>query len=129
MKCGRGGGPFALASSGNGTLRQFEAGLQAAEWRCAIGSAFWGAGVFRSGAELMMHVAFDVLGVHRLEARTCLTNSGGNGSPRTNGAVQEGILRRSFWRNAEYLDQVLLTVLDQDWRQAKVIWGGEVTLN
>ena len=45
------------------------------------------------------------------------------------GAVQEGVLRRSFLRNGEYLDQVLWTVLEEDWRRAKVIWGGEVTLN
>ena len=44
-------------------------------------------------------------------------------------AVQEGVLRRSFQRNGEYLDQALWSVLEEDWRHAKVIWGGEVTLN
>jgi len=39
------------------------------------------------------------------------------------------VLRRSFLQNGEYLDQALWTVLQEDWRQAKVIWGGEVTLN
>lgn len=110
-------------------LRQLEPGFGTAEWGFAIGAAFWGTDVFRTGAEVMMHLAFDVIGVHRLEARACLTNTRGNAALRKIGAVQEGVLRRSFQRNGEYLDQVLWTVLDEDWRQAKVIWGGEVTLN
>jgi RimJ/RimL family protein N-acetyltransferase len=110
-------------------LRQLEPDFGTAEWGFAIGSAFWGTGVFRTGAELMMHVAFDVVGVHRLEARACTTNARGNAALKKIGAVQEGVLRRSFQRNGEYLDQVLWTVLEEDWRQAKVIWGGEVILN
>jgi ribosomal-protein-alanine N-acetyltransferase len=110
-------------------LRQLEPDFGTAEWGFAIGSAFWGTGVFRTGAELMMHVAFDVVGVHRLEARACATNARGNAALKKIGAVQEGVLRRSFQRNGEYLDQVLWTVLEEDWRQAKVIWGGEVILN
>ena len=110
-------------------LRQLEPGFGTAEWGFAIGSAFWGTGVFRTGAELMMHLAFDVIGVHRLEARACLTNARGNAALKKIGAVQEGVLRRSFLRDGEYLDQVLWAVLEEDWRQAKVIWGGEVTLN
>ena len=77
----------------------------------------------------MMHLAFGVIGVHRLEARACLTNSRGNAALEKIGAVREGVLRRSFLRNGDYLDQFLWTVLEEDWRQAKVIWGGEVTLN
>jgi hypothetical protein len=36
------------------------------------------------------------------------------------------VLRRSFFRNGEYLDQALWTVLEEDWRQAKVVWGPRV---
>jgi ribosomal-protein-alanine N-acetyltransferase len=110
-------------------LRQLEAGFGTAEWGFAIGSAFWGTGVFRTGAELMMHVAFDVIGVHRLEARACAANARGNAALKKIGAVHEGVLRRSFQRDGEFLDQVLWTVLKEDWLQAKVIWGGEVTFN
>jgi RimJ/RimL family protein N-acetyltransferase len=110
-------------------LRQLEPGFRTAEWGFAIGSAFWGTGVFKTGADLMMHLAFDVIGVHRLEARACVQNGRGNGALRKLGAVQEGVLRGSFLHNGELLDQALWTLLEQDWRQAKVIWGGEVTLN
>jgi len=61
--------------------------------------------------------------VHRLEARAAVQNGRGNGALRKLGAVQEGVLRKSFLRNGEYLDQVLWTIMDEDWRQAKAVWG------
>jgi RimJ/RimL family protein N-acetyltransferase len=67
-----------------------------------------------------------VLGVHRLEARAALKNGRGNGALRKLGAVQEGVLRRSFLRNGEYLDQALWTILQDEWLQAKTVWGSPV---
>ena len=98
-------------------------GFGNAEWGFALGSSLWGTGVFQEGAELMMQFAFETVGVHRLEARAALRNLRGNGALKNIGAKQEGILRKSFQRNGEYLDQALWTVLDEDWR-AKAIWGG-----
>jgi len=104
-------------------VRSTEPGFGTAEWGFAIGSPFWGTGVFDEGAKLVMEFAFETIGVHRLEARAAVRNGRGNGALRKLGAVQEGILRKSFLRNGEYLDQTLWTVLEEDWR-AKVIWGG-----
>ena len=104
-------------------LRSTEPDFGTAEWGFAIGSPFWGTGVFQEGAELVMEFAFDTVGVHRLDARAALRNARGNGALKKIGAKQEGILRKSFQRNGEYLDQALWTVLDEDWRM-KVIWGG-----
>jgi len=39
------------------------------------------------------------------------------------GALQEGILRRSFQRNGRYYDQILWSILKDDWHQAKAVWG------
>jgi RimJ/RimL family protein N-acetyltransferase len=104
-------------------LRSTEPGFGTAEWGFVLGSPFWGTGVFQEGAELVMEFAFETVGVHRLEARAALRNSRGNAALRKIGAKQEGILRKSFLKNGEYLDQAMWTVLDEDWR-AKVIWGG-----
>ena len=62
---------------------------------------FWGTGMFTDGARLVLDFAFDVLGVHRLEARAALQNGRGNGALRKLGASQEGVLRQSFLRNGE----------------------------
>ena len=41
-------------------VRQLEPGFGTAEWGFAIGSAFWGTGVFLDGAEMVVDFAFDV---------------------------------------------------------------------
>jgi ribosomal-protein-alanine N-acetyltransferase len=105
-------------------LRQLEPGFGTAEWGFAIGSAYWGTGVFQEGAELLVSFAFETVGVHRLEARAAVRNGRGNGALRKVGAVQEGVLRKSFLKNGEYLDQALWTILDEDWN-TKTVWSGK----
>jgi ribosomal-protein-alanine N-acetyltransferase len=105
-------------------LRQLEPGFGTAEWGFAIGSAYWGTGVFQEGAELLVTFAFEAVGVHRLEARAAIRNGRGNGALRKMGAVQEGLLRKSFCKNGEYFDQALWTILAED-RKAKAVWTGD----
>jgi ribosomal-protein-alanine N-acetyltransferase len=104
-------------------LRQLEPGFGTAEWGFAIGSAYWGSGVFQEGAELLVRFAFETVGVHRLEARAAVRNGRGNGALRKIGAVQEGLLRKSFLKDGEYHDQALWTILQEDWK-ANTIWNG-----
>jgi RimJ/RimL family protein N-acetyltransferase len=98
-------------------VRQLEPGFGTAEWGFALGSEFWGTGLFVEGARLVVNFAFNTVGVHRLEARAAVKNGRGNGALRKLGAVQEGVLRKSFLRNGEYLDQVLWTILDCEWSE------------
>lgn len=105
-------------------LRQLEPGFGTAEWGFALGSAYWGTGVFQEGAELLVKFAFDTVGVHRLEARAAVRNGRGNGALKKIGAVQEGLLRKSFLKDGEYLDQALWTLLHEDWK-AKSVWGAK----
>jgi RimJ/RimL family protein N-acetyltransferase len=107
-------------------VRQLEPGFATAEWGFAIGSAFWGTGVFLDGAKMVVDFSFEVVGAHRLEARAAVANGRGNGALRKVGAVQEGILRKSFLRNGEYLDQMLWTILDEDWRMSRSVYRGQV---
>jgi RimJ/RimL family protein N-acetyltransferase len=107
-------------------VRSLEPGFATAEWGFALGSAYWGTGAFIEGARLVVDFAIDSIGVHRLEARAAVQNGRGNGALRKIGAVQEAVLRRSFLRDGQYLDQVLWSILDTDWRQAKAVWGPKV---
>jgi RimJ/RimL family protein N-acetyltransferase len=104
-------------------VRSLEPAFGTAEWGFALASEFWGAGIFVDGAKLIVDFAFEVLGVHRLEARAALKNGRGNGALKKLGAVQEGVLRRSFLKDGEYLDQALWTILQDDWYDAKVSCG------
>jgi RimJ/RimL family protein N-acetyltransferase len=107
-------------------VRSLEPAFGTSEWGFAIAQEFWGSGVFIDGARLVLDFAFDVLGAHRVEARAALRNGRGNGALRKIGAIQEGVLRRSFLRNGEYLDQSLWTILSDEWREAKAVWGPRV---
>jgi RimJ/RimL family protein N-acetyltransferase len=107
-------------------VRQLDPTFGTAEWGFAIGSAFWGSGLFLKGAELVVGFALDVIGVHRLEARAAVQNGRGNGALRKIGAVQEGILRRSFLRRGEHMDQALWAIIAEDWRQSKAVWGATI---
>jgi ribosomal-protein-alanine N-acetyltransferase len=117
---------FAIVADGTDTavglfqVRQLEPGWGTAEWGFALGSPYWGSGVFIDGARLVVDFAFETLGVHRLEARAVVQNGRGNGALRKVGAVQECVLRKSFLRNGEYLDQVLWTIVDEDWQQSRM---------
>ena len=102
-------------------IRETEPGFGSAEWGFALGSAFWGTGVFQEGAELVLEFAFDTLNVHRLEARAAVLNGRGNGALLKVGAVQEGVLRKSFQRDGRYLDQVLYAIIEDDWRAVRDI--------
>lgn len=104
-------------------VRTLVTDFQTAEWGFALASDCWGSGMFVDGAELTMRFAFEVLGVRRLEARAALANGRGNGALQKIGARQEAVLRASFARRGEYLDQALWTILESDWRmQAKFVW-------
>ena len=107
-------------------VRQLEPGFASAEWGFALGSNFWGTGMFIDGAHMVVDFAIETLGVRRLEARAAVANGRGNGALRKLGAVQEGVLRRSFYRNGRHLDQMLWSILSDEWRQAKAVWGNGV---
>jgi RimJ/RimL family protein N-acetyltransferase len=97
-------------------LRSLEPGFASCEWGFAMGSQFWGTGLFVDGAHAVLNFGVDVIGALRFEARAAVANGRGNGALRKIGAVQEGVLRRSFLRNGQYHDQVLWSILAEDWR-------------
>lgn len=113
---------FAVVPDGIGTavglfqLRSREPGFATAEWGFALSADFWGTGLFVESARLVLDFAFEVANVHRLEARASIANGRGNGALRKIGAVQEGVLRRSFLRGGAYHDQAMWSILADDWR-------------
>ncbi len=122
---------FAVVPKGMSTaiglfqVHSLEQGFSTGEWGFALGSPFWGTGLFVEGAKLVVDFAFGTVGVHRLEARASVQNGRGNGALRKLGAVQEGVLRGSFLRHGKYHDQALWTILDTDWKQSRTAWSME----
>lgn len=96
-------------------VRQLDPGFEAAEWECTIAPSSRGSGIFLEAARLAGSFTFGSIGAHRLEARVLLQDGRANGALRKLGAVQEGVLRRSVRRGGEYYDQVLWSMLKEDW--------------
>jgi RimJ/RimL family protein N-acetyltransferase len=97
-----------------------------AEWGFAVGSPFWGTGLFLASARMTLDFAFKHTGVNRLEARAVVQNGRGNGALRKLGAVQEGVLRGSLLKNGQHLDQIMWSIIARDWLQAKAVWSAVV---
>lgn len=120
---------FAVVPDGHDTaiglfqVRQLDPSFDTAEWGFALGSAFWGSGMFANGAELVLEFTFEVIGARRLEARAAVQNGRGNGALRKLGALQEGTLRKSFVRGGVHHDQSLWAILHEDWYRSKAVWG------
>jgi len=96
-------------------VRQLDPSFEAAEWDGVVAPSSRGTGVFLEAAHLIGSFAFRSVGTHRLEARVLLQNGRANGALRKIGAVQEGVLRRAVRRDGEYFDQVLWSLLRDDW--------------
>ncbi len=97
-------------------VRALDGTFDAGEWGFALGSQYWGTGIFVESATLVLEFTFETLGTYRLEARAAVANGRGNGALRKLGAVQEGVLRRSFLRHGHHHDQLLWAILAEDWR-------------
>ena len=101
-------------------IRQIEPGFRTAEWGIALGSEWWGRGLFQDVGELLLAFAFETLGVHRLEARVAARNARGNGAVEKLGGVAEGLLRSSLQvADGTRLDQVLWSWLAEEWHQRR----------
>ena len=96
-------------------VRSLKHGFGTAEWGFALGSPFWGNGMFVEGAQMVLDFAFGEIGVQRMEARCVVHNGRGNGALEKLGAVREMRLPQSFLKNGTYYDQFLSVILDVDW--------------
>lgn len=118
---------FAVTLKGHDTaiglfqVRSLEPSFKTAEWGFAIGSSFWGTGVFEDAAALVLSFAFTTIGVHRLEARAAVRNGRGNRALQKVGAVPEGILRQAFFCDGDYVDQMIYGLVEEEWRAAREV--------
>jgi RimJ/RimL family protein N-acetyltransferase len=108
-------------------IRAIAPRFSVAEWGFAVGSPFWGTGLFVASAKTAVDFAFQHTDVNRLEARAVVQNGRGNGVLRKLGAVQEGVLRGSLLKNGKHLDQIMWSIVARDWFQAKAVWRAQVS--
>jgi RimJ/RimL family protein N-acetyltransferase len=97
-------------------IRQLGETFEVAEWGFALGRPMWGTGVFPLAAAAFVEFAIDTLEVRRLEARSSVLNGRGNGALQKIGASREAVLRKSFLKDGQYYDQVLWSIMADEWR-------------
>lgn len=66
----------------------------------------------------LCHYGFVVRGLHRLQIETLADNAPMLRAAERNGFVREGVLRSSAWVLGEFLDEVLLGLLAEEWKPA-----------
>jgi len=64
----------------------------------------------------LCHYGFVVRGLQRLQIETLSDNAAMLRAAERNGFAREGVLRSSAWVMGEFLDEVLLGLLAQDWK-------------
>ena len=67
---------------------------------------------------VLCHYGFILRGLHRLQVDTLANNIAMIRAAVGNGFVQEATLRRSAWVQGEFVDEVILGLLAEEWRQA-----------
>ncbi|MFF4427690.1 GNAT family N-acetyltransferase [Streptomyces sp. NPDC001513] len=65
---------------------------------------------------VMCHYGFIVRGLQRLQLETLSDNTAMLRAAERNGFVREGVLRSSAWVMGEFLDDVVLGLLVQEWK-------------
>lgn len=106
-------------AASEGEAAQIGGAIDTAEWGFAVGSLFWGTGIFEQAAALAIQFAFETVHVHRLEARCAVKNGRGSRALQKVGAVAEGVLRKAFICNGELMDQRLYAIVEHDWRACR----------
>ncbi|GAA4040287.1 GNAT family N-acetyltransferase [Nonomuraea soli] len=75
-----------------------------------------GKGYGADAVAVLCHYGFVVRGLQRLQIETLADNAAMLRSAERNGFVREGVLRSSAWVMGEFLDEVVLGLLAQDWK-------------
>jgi len=68
---------------------------------------------------VLCHYGFTVRGLHRLQIETLADNTAMLRAAERNGFTREGVLRSSAWVMGEFLDEVLLGLLVDEWREQR----------
>lgn len=76
---------------------------------------FWGKGVGTLITKLVTDYAIQTLGLHRVQLTASALNFGAIKAYEKAGYQHEGVMRQSGFRNGQFVDKVLMSVLSTNW--------------
>ncbi|RMH27287.1 MAG: N-acetyltransferase [Candidatus Hydrogenedentota bacterium] len=79
-------------------------------------SSQWGKGYGSEVTRLMLHYAFDILNLHRVQLHVWCENQRGIRAYEKAGFVREGLLREAMMHNGKYCDFYVMGILEHEWR-------------
>lgn len=97
-------------------ISQSNGNLQIGYW---IAKAQEGRGLISRACEAMLRIAFDTLGMERVEIRCATGNHRSAAVPERLGFQFEGILRRSAKLHGEFVDMRVYSILREEYRQRR----------
>ena len=84
-----------------------------------IGKKFWGQGLGREAAELILDFGFNTLRLKRIWAKVVRLNKRSKNLLKKIGFRYEGRLRKNTFRNGKYMDDLRFALLKEEWQKPK----------
>ncbi|OOF25127.1 MULTISPECIES: GNAT family N-acetyltransferase [Salinivibrio] len=76
---------------------------------------FWGKGIGTLVTKLVTDYAIRTLGLHRVQLTASTLNSRAISAYKRAGYKHEGVMRQSGFRNGEFVDKAVMSVLSHEW--------------
>ncbi|MER7719985.1 GNAT family protein [Streptomyces flaveolus] len=100
---------------GEVVLYEWDPANRSCTFRTLIGPRGRGRGVGTEATRLIVGHAFERLGLHRVQLDVYGNNHRALRVYEKAGFVVEGVRREAAWRDGEWVDEVLMAVLDHEW--------------
>ena len=100
---------------GEVVLNEYDAVSGAANFRTLIGPAGRGRGLGTEAARLILRYGFEVLGLHRIGLDVFAFNPRARRVYEKVGFVVEGVKRDAFRFDGEYVDEIWMAILEEEW--------------
>ncbi|MCE0495281.1 GNAT family N-acetyltransferase [Vibrio salinus] len=77
--------------------------------------ACWGQGIGTLVTKLVTHYAIKTLGLHRVQLTAYTRNTAAMNAYRKAGYQHEGVMRQAGFRDGQFVDKVIMSVLSTEW--------------
>lgn len=106
---------------GESVINEIDWKARSANFRIAIfQSAERGRGIGSWVIKATRDFAFEKLKLHRLELDVFSFNPSAEKAYQSAGFKREGVLRDAIWNGKEFADDILMAILEDEWKQIKV---------
>jgi RimJ/RimL family protein N-acetyltransferase len=104
---------------GQGGLHRIDHFNQRCELGIALGKNHWGKGFGQDAVRTLVDYAFTYLNVNRVSLQVLADDPRASGAYRKAGFVEEGRLRQQAWLRGRFHDELLMSVLREEWKSTR----------